>query len=431
MSVAALADHPMPVSELRALAASLRDLVGPLDPAAVPLGWALPTYQSLDEIARLADAGKTLLAARVAESGAHKQRGLNNPAELLAAVSGTSLGAAKGELATSGRLAELPATRAALTAGDVSAAQGRVIADAAATNPEAEASLLAAAERANLQELREKALRAKAAADPDPEATEARIHAARRCGASTDAEGASHLHAVATPAQMSDVVAELDALGDQIFRANARAGSMEPREAYSMDALQQMARNSRAFRLGHLVDGAVAATPATDGSASKRKRRRQPPTSHTALLRLDVSALWRGHVEGDELCEIVGLGPISVPAARGLLGDAALKLILTKGKQVVNVTSLRRGPDQAMRYALLWMQPHCVAEGCSRARIEHDHRTGVEYRTTKHTRLDELDGLCPCHHKLHTFHGWALVPGPPGEKRPMVPPDDPRHPLAP
>ena len=40
--------------------------------------------------------------------------------------------------------------------------------------------------------------------------------------------------------------------------------------------------------------------------------------------------------------------------------------------------------------------------------------------------LDELDHVCHTHHDLHSHHGWALVAG--TGKRPMVPPDDPRHP---
>jgi hypothetical protein len=38
----------------------------------------------------------------------------------------------------------------------------------------------------------------------------------------------------------------------------------------------------------------------------------------------------------------------------------------------------------------------------------------------------ELAAVCPGHHDLHTNHGWALIAG--TGKRPMVPPDDPRHP---
>jgi hypothetical protein len=42
------------------------------------------------------------------------------------------------------------------------------------------------------------------------------------------------------------------------------------------------------------------------------------------------------------------------------------------------------------------------------------------------TELANLDPLCGHHHRLKTHDGWALIAG--VGKRPMVPPDDPRHP---
>jgi hypothetical protein len=133
----------------------------------------------------------------------------------------------------------------------------------------------------------------------------------------------------------------------------------------------------------------------------------------------------RGQVEGDEVCEIAGLGPIPVRVARQLLGDSVLKLVLTKGVEVQNVTHLARGPTVAQKIALWWQTPQCTELDCTRTqRIEFDHREA--WTKTHHTRLDEGDGLCGHHHDLKTYFGWALVAG--TGKRPMVPPDDPRHP---
>ena len=176
-------------------------------------------------------------------------------------------------------------------------------------------------------------------------------------------------------------------------------------------------------RTGHRSALARRSAGADQPAADARRGR---PPEHLALLRLDVEALWRGHVEGDELCEVTGLGPIPVAIARRLLGDAVLKLVLTKGEAVASVTSLTRGPTQAMRYALLWTSPTCTVEGCARTIVEHDHAWGAEYRDTCHTRLDELERVCDPHHDLHTYEGWALVAG--TGKRPMVPPDHPLHP---
>ena len=110
--------------------------------------------------------------------------------------------------------------------------------------------------------------------------------------------------------------------------------------------------------------------------------------------------------------------------ARDLLGEAIVKLVITDGVDVANVTHLGRGPTTAQKIALLWTNPRCSVQGCDRRRIEYDHQK--PWADTKHTRLDELDPLCGFHHDLKTRLHWALVPG--TGKRAFVSPDDPRHP---
>jgi hypothetical protein len=41
--------------------------------------------------------------------------------------------------------------------------------------------------------------------------------------------------------------------------------------------------------------------------------------------------------------------------------------------------------------------------------VQLDHRE--PWATTRHTRLDELDPLCPHDHDLKTNRGWSLVDG--------------------
>src|SRR3546814_13151576 len=110
---------------------------------------------------------------------------------------------------------------------------------------------------------------------------------------------------------------------------------LESRYAMAFDAAIDMAQLSQRAddRSG---SGAAEAGPDTDidGAAPARAgggRRGQPAPQHLALLRLDVAALWRGYVQGDELCEVAGLGPIPVEAARRLLGAAVLNPTLPHG----------------------------------------------------------------------------------------------------
>lgn len=392
---------------------AIRRAVESIDPDDVPAADATRIFERLDRIVRTASAGRTLLARRVEDSLEWKRTGHRSAEEYLAAASGRSLAAARSEMDTSKALRDLAATRQGMIDGRLSADQGATIAGAARHNPGAERALIDKARRSSLQELRDEAQRARAAADADPEATHRRIHRERRVTRFTDAEGARHLRMRGPVDQMSVLEAELDRLTDRALRAAARAGTVEPREALVFDAAIELARRSTDAEL-----------PSTGQRRAGGAARCAP--EHLALLRLDVEALWRGYVEGDELCEVTGLGPIPVAVARRLLGDAVLKLMITKGEAVAHVTSLTRGPTQAMRYALLWTSPTCTVEGCTRTIVEHDHAWGAEYRSTRHTRLDELERMCTTHHDLHTHQGWALVPG--AGKRPMVPPDHPLHP---
>ncbi len=399
--------------QMAAAEEAVQRAVASIDPDDVPAHEATRLFERLDRIVRTASAGRTLVARRVADSLEWKRSGHRSAEEFLAATSGRSLAAAKSEMETSNALRDLPETRKRMVEGSLSPDQGATIADAAQHNPGAERALIEKARRSNLQELRDEAQRAKAAADPDPGTTYRRIHRERRVTRFTDAEGARHLRMRGPVDQMAILEAELDRLTDRAFRAAARSGPLEPRDTLVFDAAIELARRS-----------AGADDPSAEQPRPGRTPRRAP--QHLALLRLDVEALWRGYVAGDELCEVTGLGPIPVGVARRLLGDAVLKLILTKGEAVAHVTSLTRGPTQAMRYGLLWTSPTCTVEGCTRTIVEHDHSWGAEYRSTRHTRLDELDRVCHTHHDLHTLHGWALVPG--SGKRPMVPPDHPQHP---
>ena len=381
-------------------------------PDEIPASQAVLLYEKLDRAGRAVAAAKTLLAKRVAASEQWKSKGHGSAAEHLASISGRSLGAAKGELETSDALDGLHATKEALLSGAVSEAQAQMIANAATANPAAEHHLIKQAGKTNHLGLRDAAKKAKAAADKNPDESHRRIHSERRLGHGTDLDGAWRLHANGTVADGSIVAGELDRLTDEIFSAKGAAGIRECRDAYQFDALVEMARRSNSLRHGAGID------------AAKKGRLADP--QHLALLRLDIEALWRGHVEGDELCEVTGLGPIPVSVAKALLGDAVLKLVITRGVDVLNLTALTRGPTQAMKYARLWTSPFCTVEGCTRTRIEHDHRWGAEYKDTRHTRLDELDGLCHTHHDLRTREGWALVVG--TGDRPLVASDDPRHP---
>ena len=137
-------------------------------------------------------------------------------------------------------------------------------------------------------------------------------------------------------------------------------------------------------------------------------------------MRVDHSALMRGWAEGDELCDISGVGPVSVSTVRQLWPDAVVKAIITKGQAVTNVTHLGRRATEAMVAAMQLANPGCSNSTCDNDRfVQLDHRLG--YANVGRTRLDELDLLCSHCHGLKTNSNWQLVagggPAPPGPSR--------------
>ena len=374
------------------------------DARALDRDGAVAAMSAWSKVVHAAHAALALAAARVAECGPPPSAGASSAADFVAKQTGTTANKANETIKTGAGLQQNPKTRQQATEGKLSGEQTAAITDALAVAPGADRDLLHAAERDSVGGLRQKCAAAKAA-HTDMATTEKRIHANRCVRRYRDAEGAEHLHATGTKRQMARIDHALKPLVDEIFKTARTDGAREPHEAYLFDALVALA-------------DARSGTPATT---------KAPTIRHLGVLRVDLTALVRGHPVDGETCEIAGLGPVAVETAREMLGESILKLVITKGVDVVHVTHLGRGPNTAQKIALLWQQPKCSREGCDRsARLEYDHKYDAEYHKTRHTRLDETDPLCDPDHGLRTLEGWALVEG--TGTRPMVPPDDPRHP---
>jgi hypothetical protein len=218
----------------------LADLVDRLDPDAFSGTTARELWGVLDRSERLCAAGKTLLARRVAATH-HRSGGTRSAAEELARRSGSSAGAAKDSLDTSARLPEQAPVDQAVRRGELSLAQAALVSAAAAANPVEAQRLTELAGRVSLAELREECARVKAAVDPDPEATNRRIHAQRRLRHYTDGEGGWNLTARGTAQAGAAFLTVLNAITDAIFQQARRAGRREPVEAYAFDALMHLA----------------------------------------------------------------------------------------------------------------------------------------------------------------------------------------------
>jgi hypothetical protein len=405
---AAATDVPIDGDLLRALRDQVCRTAEAFDAQVLERDDAVVALEEWSAIVHAADAALALATARIADLGPPPSAGAHSAAGFVAKTTGTTSAKATEKIKTGNGLRANGKTRAEAVAGKLSEEQTAAITDALTVNPNAEEKLLGVAAQGSLGALRDECAKSKAEAQ-DLAEVEKRIHSRRSLRRYRDSEGAEHLHAVGTRATMARIDQALKPIVDDVFKRARTDGVREPLDAYQYDALVELADRS-------LCDGAGRST-----------RPRKPTIRNLVVLRIDLEALTRGRPETGETCEIAGLGPISVETAREMLGESIVKLVITKGVDVLNVTHLGRGPNIAQKIALLWQQPVCIREGCNNtARVEYNHAYGVEYRKTKHTRLDETDPTCHGDHDLITYEGWALVEG--TGKRPMVPPDDPRHP---
>jgi len=386
---------PEVTTEVCALASSLKPALMDRDSAMAAVGhWTT--------MINAADAARSMMAARVQECGA--PAGSKDTAEWFAKQTKTTTPKAKDKIRTGKNMRTRSKTRRKATSGKLSPEQAAAISDATDADPSAEDTLLGKADRDSLGELRLACARAKANADPDPAATERRIHAKRCLHRWSDPDGTEHLRASGTKTDLAKIDRALAPIIDDIFKAHRAGEIREPLEAYAFDAFIKLA------------DGGSAGTVDKNGN---------PKIRYLGLLRVDWDALVRGACQAEEICEIAGLGPVSVETARGLLGESILKLVITKGVDVMHVTHLGRGVSMAQQIALLWQQPVCTREGCGKQRrLENDHRD--DWANVHRTELDNIDPYCDHDHDLKTLHGWALVEG--KGIRPMVPPDHPDHP---
>jgi len=137
------------------------------------------------------------------------------------------------------------------------------------------------------------------------------------------------------------------------------------------------------------------------------------------IVRIDHTALVRGHTIPGETIEVAGLGPISVNTARELMHDAFLAAVITKGHDVCTAAHLGRTPTAYQRTALEAQHSCCTNLGCNGTiGIQIDHRE--PWADTHHTPTDGLDPLCPHCHRLKTHHGFQLEPGT-GRRRLLTP----------
>ncbi len=375
--------------ERDALEAALSLMVHDLDPSCLRGSDAKLLVGFFSRLERLAVAGKALCALRVASTGVFETEGHRRASEWLAAESGDSLGGAVSLLEAAENLSKLPEAQEAFRSGELSASQAKEVAGAAICDPASTTELLDAAKSGGFEQLRRRCAEIKAAtASKEDEAARARrIHAARRLRTWTESDGTFRLDARLSQDAGARVLAGLKGEADKIFAEARRSGARESSQAYLADAL-------------------VALVSSPGGDPQHRPKA-------LVHLRVDLEALRRGNTGPGELCEIAGVGPVSVATARELVGDSIAKLLVTSATDVHAICNLGRSVPTRLYNALLERDRCCVVPGCSATHnLEIDHRL-VPFAEGGPTELANLARICHHHHFLKTHEGYSLQ-GEPG-----------------
>ena len=339
---------------------------------------------------RAAASGIALCSPVVLASGAYTKEGYASAPDWLSAVAGSSAGAAKSRLAAASAAAAVPELAGALHEGSLSVAELQVVAETSAVDPGAPARLLPLlGEGAGLGALFDAAtaLRAAARSREDEQARRTRVHARRHLRWHQEPTGGIKGAFFCDEVAWAKVAPRLEADAKARWK-RAGGASGESFEAHRLDAFLALL-------------GAPSSGPGSRAGAKDR-----------AVIVIQAEALRRGQARPGELCEIEGIGPVSVEAASELIGEASLQFVVRDGLDIATVTGSTRALAQRLEIALLVRDRTCVVPGCARRRgLQSDH-CWVDYADDGPTELANLARLCAPHHDLKTNGGWRLSGGP-------------------
>jgi Domain of unknown function (DUF222) len=378
--------------------------VSDLEPALLATGDAAELFDYFATLEKSAGAVKTLIAGRAAEARVWEKEGHRSAADWMAHKTGSGIGQSKGMIDNSERLQSLPETSDALRRGELSGVQIQEIVAAAAETPTAERQLLQAARNEGIKGLRDECRRVKAreTSEADARARYENIRKTRFLKMWTDHDGAGRVEAKLTPDDFARLAGAIRKEATTVFHEARKSGRREPTTAYEADALVALVTGTSGTT-GASLRGSGATTSGASGS--------RPTTM--MHLRVDLAALKRGRLKGDECCEIPGVGPVPLATAVNEFGNAILKVIITDGVDVRTVCHVGRAVPAHIRSALEDRDEECVVPGCNVDKgLEIDHYQ-IGFAQDGPTELWNLCRMCGWHHHLKTHCGYAIT-GEPG-----------------
>jgi len=386
--------------DLERTVGKMQEVVRKCTPESVSGDQARRFVECFAQAERAAASGVALFTPVVVDTGAYAKEGHASAQDWLGTLSGTSSGVAKGRLAAAERAAVDPSLKEALHEGGLSAAQLAVVTQTATEAPESTGDLLELVGKgASHQELTDAAARQKAAARSreTEHLRRARVHAHRHLRAHQVDSGGVRAEIFCDEVAWARLAPSIEARAKELWKAAGGSGGAEALEAYRLDAFFEQL-------------GGADRSDGSDGSDGPH--RSSKGARGQAIVVIDAAALRRGTTEGDELCEIEGIGPVSVEAATELLSETSLRYIIREGFDIKTVTTLTRDVAAAIEAALIVRDRTCARPGCGkRLGLETDHRD-VDFSEDGPTELDNLVRLCPQCHDLKTYGGWRLEGAP-------------------
>jgi len=300
-----------------------------------------------EDLARAAKACTAASARAAARAVACSQ----GDVEWVARTTGATPSQARESLTTTRSLVSCPATSDAVASGAVSMSQAREIVRAEAAVPGSEASLLAVAATQGMAGLRAEARRV-VLGSIDRDELHRRQWAARSVRHWVDGEGMVAGQFRLPPEVGVPFVNRLDRETDRVRRAARKRGSSDARDAHAADALLRLMKGGGKGRAGRA----------------------------DVVYVCDLRAAARGHTHGDELCHVVGGGPVPVDVVRAAAVDAFVKVVVRDGTKVDTIVHYGRHIPALLRSVLELGDPErldgavCVETGCDRRHdLEWDH----------------------------------------------------------
>ena len=307
----------------------------------------------------------------------------------VARLTGSSIGKAKGVVATGRAMVRSEELSGALQHGDISLDQAVEIASAEESAPGAARELVAVAQKQPFHVLKEKARKTKLEADQHRDLAH-RQHSRRRARTHSDELGMVHIHVELEPRVGAPIVARAEAEAQRLARKAKAAQSQEPFER-------------------HLAD-AYAALLSGSGSGPAKRPELVVLVSHEVVKRG-----WRDVRKGD-VCKIPGVGPVAPEVAKEIASDAFLNGVFYDGKDLRQLKRWSRAIPVEVRVALELGEPSdfdgIVCTDCgNRFRTELDH---VQPRVAGGpTALPNLKPRCWGCHQKKTKHDRRRASGEP------------------